>query len=291
MSNFPDIDTSYWKLHDKEWVKSRKLEWDNIELMFSDGVKSKKGLAIIKAYFLRGKMPDFLTLKKWNNIDRHLDLFCFLWLHPESDFYILKNLRDEYVSSKLVTDEDIKIGFNMISHWCCVMASQEYTKKEIAKIISTNGFNELLFRVIYGDIGVSRLPESIDLEFKFNKSKDDLGRSLITMTHWLCNKKLNVLNEDCLYQSNYYLDYWYSCMPENNEYFSKPINKITLNPTRKGLYRIYTFDTEKEGDTPRTRFVTKMRKILDEREFIPEFKQMWEDVKSGKIVVENAWER
>jgi hypothetical protein len=34
-----------------------------------------------------------------------------------------------------------------------------------------------------------------------------------------------------------------------------------------------------------------IRKILDERKFIPKFKQLWVDVKANKIDVKKPWER
>jgi len=64
-----------------------------------------------------------------------------------------------------------------------------------------------------------------------------------------------------------------------------------LKEYQKALYCFYHFDTEKEGDTSQTHFVNKIRKILDEREFIPEFKKMWLDVKADKIEVKNPWKR
>ncbi len=54
---FPEIDTSYWKLNDKDWVRELKDQWSQqIEPMFSWGVgKSKKGVTIIKQIFSHWK--------------------------------------------------------------------------------------------------------------------------------------------------------------------------------------------------------------------------------------------
>jgi len=62
-----------------------------------------------------------------------------------------------------------------------------------------------------------------------------------------------------------------------------------LESYQKGLYRIHHFNTEEEGDTCRTHLVYKIRKVLDEHDFIPEFKQIWEDVKLDKVNVKKPW--
>lgn len=57
-----------------------------------------------------------------------------------------------------------------------------------------------------------------------------------------------------------------------------------------GLYRIHHFDLAAEGDSPRSRFVQKFTAMLEQREFHPEFKALWEEVKRGEVEVEDAWE-
>jgi len=66
-------------------------------------------------------------------------------------------------------------------------------------------------------------------------------------------------------------------------------NPVGLQRYQKTLYGFYHFDTEKEGDTSRTHFIQNIREILDEREFVPEFKQMWLDTKAGLIEVKKPW--
>jgi hypothetical protein len=70
----------------------------------------------------------------------------------------------------------------------------------------------------------------------------------------------------------------------------KPRNRGSQKYFEKALYRIYHFDTAKEGNSCRTHFVQKLRKILDERQFIREFEMIWARVKSGEVQIENAFE-
>ncbi len=111
------------------------------------------------------------------------------------------------------------------------------------------------------------------------------------MTKWLCNKQLNYINEDYLFQYDNYLEYWYLSFAQIDDEAPKATKDMAraIDYIKLGLYRIHHFDIEKEGDTCRTRFVQKIRKILDEREFNAQIDEMWLQVKSGKLQVDNAW--
>jgi len=289
--SFPQIESSYWLTQDKAWLAQRAAQWPAIELMLiNGGHKSKKALTIIKRYFLKGIMPDFAKLQAWENHYRHLDLFCFLWLHPSWDETVLTQLRNEYVHSPLVRKDDVQYGLGMLKANCCIMACQSYSKKELPLLLQTDGHNELLFSLIMGDLSIEHMPEAGGSSWSFSKNYLVGIASIITTTNWLCHKKVNFINEDCLYQFDNYLDYWYLSCPNEPDYFQQPKFKRDAAVCEIGLYRIHHFDTEKEGDTCRSRYIHKIRKILDERAFIPQFKQMWLGVKAGTIVVDDPWE-
>ncbi|WP_156312636.1 hypothetical protein [Marinagarivorans algicola] len=288
---FPEIDTSYWKLNDKAWVAERKAKWATIEPMFKDGAsKSKKGLGIIKKYFLKGIMPDFKALYEWRNTERHLDLFCFLWLHPSNDKQVLTILRNTYVNYPLIDEWDITVGVSILLDYVTYYASCEYSEAESVEFLSMDGQGELLFDLVMGDLSNPSIPEQDAKGWSVKKWREGL-LFYYGMTDWLGNEKSTLNNEQCLYQSDLYLDYWYKSCSTDPAYFTKPKHKRLSRVIKLALYRIHDFDTEREGDSPRSRFVIKMRKILDERDFIHDFKQMWLGVKSGEIVIENAWDK
>ena len=144
--------------------------------------------------------------------------------------------------------------------------------------------------------------KEIDLEFLYLDEKPPEKRTLEPvlaspdylwqMSRWLNLPKLVKFNEEFVFQFDPALDWLQRTFPRDPELFEKEAQASVVRKNhREALYRIHHFDTEKEGDTCRTRFVHKIRKILDERDFIPEFKQMWEDVKSGKIEVKDPWKR
>jgi hypothetical protein len=287
--NFPQIDTSYWLTEDPEWVAARKEHWLKIEpMLLGQGQKSKKAITIIKRYFLQGAMPGFEKLKSWKSYERHLDIFCFIWLHPSWDEALLTQLRDAYVSSSLIVENDIIFGLGTFLDSGKIMASQNYTLAEMKDLMHTDGHNELLYEVLMGDLAIAHIPEFH--EQICDKPKERIT-SIFTMTKWLCDEAANSMMEDCLYQYQQVLEWWYLHCPVEEEFFEKFKYKKKIPVCKKALYRIHHFDIEKEGDTCRTHFVTKMRKMLNERDFIPAFKQMWLDVKAGKIEVENPWER
>lgn len=287
-----EIDTSYWKLDDKDWVADRKAQWKHIVPMFQGGAhKSKRGLGIIKKYFLKGELPDFKALMEWNGLERHLDLFCFLWLHPENDEALLTELRDAYVNHPYVLADDIDVGLDIFFCYADVMAAEEYSEEELSSKLNTGGYNEMYFRILMGDSNGAYRGTHKSNTWRVDSTKLSFIPLLVHMTRLLSNKTVNKLNEDVLYQYDGYLELWYKCIEHKEDCFEGKRGGRLLPIAEKALYRIHNFDTEKEGDTCRTRFVEKMRKILDEREFIPQFKQMWSDVKAGKIEVDNPWKR
>lgn len=287
-----EIDTSYWKLDDKDWVADRKAQWKLIEPMFQGGAhKSKKGLGIIKKYFLKGELPDFKALMEWNGLERHLDLFCFLWLHPENDEALLTELRDAYVNHPYVLAEDVRVGRGIFLNSASILASYEYMEEELPTILHTDGHNEMYYRILMGDSNGAYRGTHKGNRWRVDGIKFEFISGLIHMTRLLRNQTVNKLNEDVLFQYDSYLEYWYECIDQNEDCFEGKRGGRRIPIAEKALYRIHNFDTEKEGDTCRTRFVENMRKILDEREFIPQFKQMWSDVKAGKIEVDNPWKR
>jgi hypothetical protein len=113
---------------------------------------------------------------------------------------------------------------------------------------------------------------------------------IASMSEWLILKKLLPINEDFLLQYDEPLEWWYESVKDVDYFNLNDLNRKQKPHFPKLLYRIYHFDIEKEGDTCRTRFVKKIRNMLDDREFFPEFKQMWLDVKAGKIEVQDPWE-
>jgi len=295
---FPELDTSYWLLKDKAWMQKRIKEWEAIELMLFYK-KPKKGRTAIKNYFLKGKLPDWDKLRHWNSYERHLDLFMFLWLHPSSDREVLLKLRDNYITSVVIRLEDIDRGYGVLTGELITMASQEYTVEEkegLKYLILTEGKGELLF-----DVMISKFDSTEkELEFlylddsppekRIFKTPIDNPKSIYKMGRWLCISNFTSINKEFLYQYDQPLEWWYHGLSQNEAYFDKEAQSEAVRRNfREALYRIYHFDTQKEGDTCRTRFVHKIRKILDEREFITEFKQMWIDVKSGKTTIKDPW--
>ncbi len=287
---FPEIDTSYWQVSDKSWLEERKESWLSVEPMFQGSAyKSKKALTIIKRYYLKGIMPDFEKLKDWQSDERHLDLFCFLWLHPSWDKAVLTELRDAYVSYEFTQKEDVELGVNVFFAYAAIRAGGKYKKQDDdTDVLQTHGFNELLFNVIMGDVDNSTIPEAGRADWSCAKRRPELD-DIHEMSRWLGHDFVSQVAQDCLYQYANYLEYWYQCCETSEDYFSKNYNDRMLPHIKNGLYRIHNFDVEKEGDTCRSRFVLKMRKMLDEREFISAIKDMWQQAKAGTIETNNPW--
>jgi hypothetical protein len=295
--SFPEIDKSYWLLHEQEWVANRKEQWTRIESMLSSS-KSGKGKTAVKQYYLAGKMPDWEKFRSWNNGERHVDIFMFLWLHPSWDDDVLVPLRDAYMTCDLIIPDDIKTGFTEFIQSSTVMPTVDWagsSLEEMQSLLITDGHNEQLFRLLMGDLNKKeyhlKFPDMYPPYSEVFKLPQSELFAINEMGRWLCIDEMLPINEDMLLQYDQPLEWWYESCTKDESYFAQRAQQEEERKIfRKTLFRIHHFDTQKEGDTCRTRFAHKIRKILDERAFIQEFKQMWLDVKAGNIEVKNAWE-
>lgn len=288
---FPNIDGSYWLLNDREWIEERKKSWDIIKNYYSGPIgKSKKGLNILKRYYLKGEMPDFKSLRDWNDeTERHLDLYSFLWLHPSRNKDLLMELRNQYVNSSLVTEYDIAIGRGILIQSGCFFPIYEASDVDSNSTFNSGGINLLMFTTIYGDLSIGCIPEHKECVRKVEKFNNMGYQYIIEFGKWFCVKELNFLSEDCLYQYDEFLECWEKTCDLDERYFQGVFSEKTKPYFVKALHRINRFNVEKEGNTARGRFANKIRKILDEYDFPPVLKQLWVDVKSDNDEIKGLW--
>jgi len=299
------IDTSYWKKSDPKWVKAREAYWPKVEFMLLAYKTKKKGLNPIKDYYLRGKMPNWKSFKDWGDIDRHLDIFLFLWLHPSWDEAVLTELRNLYINSDLIVYRDVAKGIsNFLDSQAVIASNPHYRSMKRVGFPYIEGHGELLFKVLFGDPTATEIDLECQAHYKIRKPYSSPGRPkykpyflpvlgysmLCLMGRWLCTKKMLPIHEDFLFQYDQPLEWWYKGLATQKDFFKDDYNQRSIWSYQEALYCIHHFNTDEEGDTCRTQFVEKIRKILDEREVAPEIEEIWAGVKSGKIVVENAWE-
>jgi hypothetical protein len=288
-----EIDKSYWKTGDKQWMAKRIAFWPKVEFMLSRYLRTKKTLNVVKQYYLKGKMPNWTALRSPGNPDSHLDLFNFLWLHPSRDEDYLTELRNLYIHSDLVMYEDVVNGFMHFFESQAIGTTGVFASMDDVNYPFLDGNGELMFRILVGNdvdaeyelAAYSLLPKKKTYKLpKFGLSE------IALMGEWLAIETMLPFNEDYLYQFDLPLDIWCKKAERVDRCNMDFMHPNQLPYLEQAFYRICYFDTEKEGDTCRSRFAHKVRKIFDEREFIPEFKQMWRDVSGGRIVVDNAWE-
>ncbi|PAU65361.1 hypothetical protein BZL42_00375, partial [Pseudomonas indica] len=95
---------------------------------------------------------------------------------------------------------------------------------------------------------------------------------------------------DMLYQYDYPLEFWYAQCGCDMQRFIKDISR----PARVELlllafYRFQHFFDQHDETDPRAPFVRKLVQMIESRDFVPPIKLLWEEVKSGGVVVENIW--
>lgn len=293
------IDTSYWKTIDKEWVEQRQAQWPYIERVIGPA-RRKSEVNVIKDYFLRGKMPIWKKYKEWNGDCRHVDLKVFLWLHPSDDIEVLKSLYKTYMESDLIHELDVLKGYGSFvdNEFLRAAASKKTIEEYPFPFMGTK--NIILFRVMFEDVEYAKdrirslVGGQANYDKKARKLLEFLGyHHFLRMWLWLLQDIKSPLCLNSLYQYDDVLEWCLTTFtPSKGKEFSDGLHtREYLQEFQKALYCLHHFDTEKEGDTCRTSAIHKIRKILNERTFVPEFKQLWEDVKAGKIEVEDPWTR
>lgn len=293
------IDTSYWKTKDQEWVAQRQAQWPAIERVVSSG-RRKAEVNTIKDYFLRGKMPNWKKYKEWNGDCRHVDLKIFLWLHPSDDIEVLKDLYKTYMESDLIHEFDVLKGYGCLVEHEFLRAALSWKSLAEYPFPFMGAKNIILFRVMFEDVEYAegRIRSLVGGQANYDKKARGIIEFLgyhhfIRVWLWLLQDIKSPLCLNSLYQYEDVFEWCLTTLTKNaeNELHESIKKSVNLQNYQKALYCFFHFDTEKEGDTCRSRAIYKIRKILDEHAFAPEFKQMWEDIKAGKIKVKSPWKR
>lgn len=313
MDAFADFDVSYWQPKDRVWVAQRELEWRELEKLLYVLDKNKKAKGIIKRYFFKGELPDWKALKDWGDSRRHLDLMLFLYAHPSKDGKLLRALRDEYLRVRYISESDVSMGFASLCAGigfidACSGGVRYFHTSDLEKdiphlvdellpgtetfessrgiVVHTFHSNERLFEVMW--------PDPAQRTICFGKDSSEISmlrrpmelNHLWEMSNWLClQKPLNSGAQDMLYQYDKPLLAWYNhCFQEEISNDAQCLELLLV-----ALYRIHTFDSVTEGESPRTVFVRKIRTLFDNQEFSASFKCAWEHVKSGDFKIDSAW--
>lgn len=328
MKSFDTLDTSHWRTADKGWAQQRLQHWLEIEKLLVLLHKGKKARAIIKRYFLKGLLPDWKALADWNcsNGARHLDLMLLLYLHPSTDDAVLRPLRDQFMNNPDARIEDRLIGFlNMRSLALCAcsggtrMAWMWELEKELPShvidnipfaaghtdkkriVMHTDGQNERLIQLMWPDTAkrTALLPITQATQH-FVRLRGRTGVEelpLLPVMHELANlylmgdwlalpSDLNAGARDMLYQHQHALDIWYHQCADETVSRTAAHRELLLI----AVYRIYRFDTHAEGeDSPRTRFVQRIKSMFEQRAFTASFKALLAVVRDGEAVVHDAW--
>ena len=289
---FPEVDKSHWLVNDKKWLAAREKGWAKVSRVL-DEYKSKKMINLVKRYYMKGETPDWIKYyEKEHPEGYHLDLFSMLWLHPSRDYEVLKKIRNQYIACPFTTVEGFAMGVTVLHSIGYIRALSRWSR---ANCKNLSGDEELLFRVTHDEninnTVVSKAQYTFKPDAPISWVELDINAyglaDIISISKWLLPGRFNDCSQYMLLQYDLPLEYFFKGLQDlqpDDLYLVKG-----LEWTKKGLYRFYHFDVEKEGDTARTKLVHKLREMFDHREYSPLVKELWEQVKSGEIVVDEPW--
>lgn len=306
-----DFDTGHWQSKDSAWQATREAQWSEImELLYLRN-KSKKAVGIIKRYFFKGTLPDWAKLKDWDHSERNLDLMLFLYLHPSRDHAVLAPLAEAYTKSAYVVPSDIWLGMinlrsiGMIRS--CSGGRSYCSRDEVEKALPhlqgllplldgdmvsieahTQGNNERLFRLLFTD------PQQQVITLADKREVQVPQHSLLDLwewSKWLTLKlPLGQCAADMLYQYDYPLEFWYAQCGCDMPRFVRDIRDADhVSMLLRAFYRFQHFFDQHDETDPRAPFVRKCVQMIESRDFVPPIKLLWEEAKSGGVVVENIW--
>lgn len=282
------LDTQYWKTHDKAWMADRKARWTDIERQLEDA-KPSKGIAAIKQYYLKGKMPNWKAMAEHRAGGQHLDLFMLLWLHPSWDPEVLRAVREQFLNSKAIQLDDISRGIRF-----CVDDGIRARRSEQSwpHPLETEGHSLLLFDLLIWELRDRTIPVANVLRPGASPETyrvPPLEMSMVfEASRMLCTETPQAIQAGQLLHHDRPLQWWSESRASDSPTCMQ--DTIRRDQMRKALWRIHHFDCERDGDTPRSRFVHKMRHILDEGRFVPELRELWLSIKSGRTTVIKGWE-
>lgn len=249
-------------------------------------LEEKKAINVIKKYYLKGELPDWNYL--WgdgDDGDHFLDPVVFIWLHPSSDYEVLLPLIRAYFKGFGRRSDEVRGGMSLLITWGISNAAHNGETYEGIELTAFEGKAKLIFDLMLADENNGK--------WLFGTPPREYSviwnglHGLIDISFWLNLEKINRYGQDMLYQWDGPLQLTFDQMrrdPKDTAYL------IRVEPDfAKMLYRIAFFDTEKEGDTVRSRTVYKLRSLLDREDNVPELQQLWRRVKSGEQEVIDPW--
>ena len=287
MDSLDKFKNDAWHLDDRLWMESRKRKWADLEPVLRAYAKpTKRGLTPVKNYFLTGRLPDWNKYRDWDNYDRHLDLFCFLWLHPSKDRSDIKKLFDMYMNSEGPLNEDIAVGYQLFLNFFDECAHNPSNKTPHYLYVEDDDV-QMLFDVMF--LGQrKRLGKTVgnDDKVEYEYRSSSWGKMRCTLT-WMSLSKYHFQEFRRLYWMRYdvVLEWWYQSFKnikvEDVRYTGKldVVAKRTLENFFRGFICL---NTKAMVSDLQIELYNKLFQIFDERELPEEVKQIWVETKRTK---------
>jgi hypothetical protein len=257
-----------WKTGDKEWVKTRKLQWKEIEKRWrvaDPSFSRRKYMPIFRDFFLAGNLDLQGFYQSQGNT------LTLMLLHPNQTY------------------EQLRLFMDAMQPYEYLGPYERYSYCLFASVLGAQGFNqfaalgseglfggedELYARLFFGDhchdlrvlkfggnaLGrINAVPEQVFESY--------LGPAAFFM--------LGVTKYPYLHQQ-YMAEYWYSAI----EYNTKPFAQMAVLPMF--LQAIYYFDDYdvQDGVAGRRKLADALRQILDNRPLPDELAEIWHTIKT-----------
>ncbi|MDJ0940852.1 MAG: hypothetical protein QNJ00_13910 [Woeseiaceae bacterium] len=273
------VDLSHWLLDDPKWVKKRERSWKRVEKLLGN-YKTKKCLNVVKAYFMKGKMPDwqklYEQLRFTNPYQSHLDLFSLLYCHPVQEYEVLKPLADAWMAGETWgrTPSEVRATNRILYDVLLFQPATNGGTRAAQRMFPFDGDAELYVNLLYAE-----LPENRNLNRNYAALFDGgPGYSYVRLAcqSLLVADKLTATGERFALQFQPALELLHARSTVSPNTLD---DGARFRPEDFAVMR--AFDVKREGDTVRSRFVRRFSKMLETHDWPEDFVADWKTAGSG----------
>lgn len=267
-----EFDKADWPVEDKEWLKSRKAQWKDVEnrwMIANVSFCKRKEMPLYRQFFLTGEL-DLQSFYRTSGCT-----FTLMLLHPKQTY---EQLLTFFHAIDDVVDMDKTKRDYALARDMSIRAAQGDVCVELGKEGLFYGLDAIYAKVFYGERCGPR--EKLD---KFGKKMPDYL--------WTANPDwiFEVFIRDAAFFmlgitqypysiQQYMAEYWYSSIPHNKTPFGE------LKDLPMFLQAIYYFDKfdVNDGVAGRRLLAEELKNILDTRALPDELTALWDKTKTAE---------
>lgn len=289
------VDPAAWEETDRA---AREETWPHVEALLDlVAHKSKPVQRSLRKYYLTGDLPDWDKAHKGRIATdpdkRHLDIFSFLWLHPDQEHDALTALKARYLASAEPGNYDLSAGLELAltaaiafpAENCTVAMETDGPGSEVEfRVLPVLPDPRPAFRVLFiGNAGFELRAASESKPYPFGPGFPEPRRWLSWPSLTPESAAACTLSDPDILE----LMRLHTCADPKS---TCSLMKRYPGEYEKVLLRIRRFVEEREAEGPRADYARLMCGMLDNREWPDPVPALWEKVSAPAFGLDGLWD-